>query len=124
MSFLDLDVGISCEGGNISGTSVELVKIKLKKRTRKTRSDKNAPLPVRWLRVASMETSTSRYAFPLPRGQLVNLDVAFAASIGATGTLIPSSVPDIIDCLDFSGIDHSASSFLPPPKAPPRTRTL
>ena len=32
-------MGISREGGNISGTSVELVKIKLKKGTRKTRSD-------------------------------------------------------------------------------------
>ena len=31
MSFLDLDVGISREGGNINGTSVELVKIKLKR---------------------------------------------------------------------------------------------
>ena len=40
MSFLDLDVGISREGGNVSGTSVELVKIKLKKGTRKTRSDR------------------------------------------------------------------------------------
>ena len=39
MSFLDLDVGINREGGNISGTSVELVKIRLKKGTRKTRSD-------------------------------------------------------------------------------------
>ena len=41
MSFLDLDVGISREGGNVSGTSVELVKIKLKKGTRKTRSDRD-----------------------------------------------------------------------------------
>ena len=41
MSFLDLDVGMNREGGNISGTSVELVKMRLKKGTRKTRSDKS-----------------------------------------------------------------------------------
>ena len=32
-------MSINREGGNISGTSVELVKIRLKKGTRKTRSD-------------------------------------------------------------------------------------